>query len=323
MRTSGLEEHFVTVFDYGFAPQGLALYRSLSKFASPFKLWVIALDADLENLLNRLAFPNLIVVAVGDIETPELRKVKLERSSREYCWTLTPFLFSAVFNRSQDINRVTYVDADIWIRGNVKPIFSELETSGKAVQITEHAFSPEQDVSALYGRYCVQFQTMYRRGTDFLLERWQQQCLDWCFARTENGKFGDQKYLDEWPIDFGNTVHVAQNRQFFLGPWNVNRFPFSDSVTYHFHQLRINPDATEPHLGSYSLPVPVRKWVYEPYVQELREIQTIMKELGFRPIDQFQRHTLWQRVLKFLAPLTDGAYRTLSTNRRWRGNEKA
>ena len=37
-------EHFVTVFNSLFLPQGLALYDSMQKNLDSFKLWVVCVD---------------------------------------------------------------------------------------------------------------------------------------------------------------------------------------------------------------------------------------------------------------------------------------
>ena len=301
-------EHFVTIFDFGFAPQGLALYRSLSRHVPDFVLWVVAMDQELEEMFSSIGLPNVRVIPVGQIETEELKTVRPSRTQREYCWTLTPFLYDAVFSREDSARRVTYVDADVWILGDVTPIFSEFEDSGKSIQITEHAFSPERDVSGEFGKYCVQFQTATRDGSSRILARWQDQCLEWCHGNPDAGRFGDQKYLDEWPSLYPYAVHIAKAKHLFLGPWNALRFPYSEGLIYHFHQVRVNPANPEVRLGSYALPEPLLKNLYEPYIAELREAHRLMRSEGFEPVNQLEVASLRQNLVRLFAPLTDPIY---------------
>jgi len=302
-------EHFVTVFDFGFAPQGLALYRSLSMHVPNFVLWIVAMDSELEELFSSIGLQNVRVIPVGQIETEELRAVRSTRTPREYCWTLTPFLYDAVFSREDSARRVTYVDADVWILGDITPIFSELEDSGKSIQITEHAFSPERDVSGEFGKYCVQFQTATRDGSSRILARWQDQCLEWCHGTPEAGRFGDQKYLDEWPSLYPDAVHVAKAKHLFLGPWNALRFPYSEGLVYHFHQVRINAGNAKFRLGTYDLPEPLLKNLYEPYIAELKETHRLMRSKGFEPRDQFEPESPRRKIVRLLSPLTDAPYK--------------
>ena len=304
-------EHFVTVFDFGFAPQGLALYRSLERHVGDFTLWVLAMDERLEGLLRALGLEKLRVIRLGTIETDALRNVRPSRSQREYCWTLTPFLYRAVFDQDRTIGRVTYVDADVWIRASVAPVFREFEDSGKKIQITEHAFSPSRDASADFGKYCVQFQTMARYGSEKVRAEWEEQCLEWCFGEPEGGKFGDQKYLDAWPSDYPDDVHVAQAKHFFLGPWNATRFPFSDGLMYHFHQVRINPDDTTPRFGTYELPSPLVENVYKRYLAEIRLVHDLMRSVGFEPSNQYVSPSIRQKLTRWLSPVIDPLYKVV------------
>src|SRR3546814_10715067 len=89
-------------------------------------------------------------------------------------------------------------------------IFAEFEKSGAHVLMTDHGYSPEYDQSATSGQYCVQFMTFNRHGGEHIRHWWESRCIEWCFARFEDGKFGDQKYLDDWPDRFGNDVPVLE-----------------------------------------------------------------------------------------------------------------
>ena len=145
-----------------------------------------------------------------EVESDELLAVKPDRTRAEYCWTLTPYTPKLVFDRAPDAQRVTYVDSDVFLLQSPRAIFEEFERSGKAVMITDHAYDAEYDHTAVVGQYCVQFMTFVRGSSEPVRRWWQDRCVEWCFATPQDGKLGDQKYLDDWPTRFGPLVHVLQ-----------------------------------------------------------------------------------------------------------------
>ncbi|MEJ1963921.1 MAG: glycosyl transferase [Gammaproteobacteria bacterium] len=264
-------EHYVTLFDSVFLPQGLALHESLTRHGGAFTLWVLCMDERAKVVLDALNKPNIRTIALADVETPELLAVKPGRSRAEYCWTLTPFTPTIVFLRDSAVKRVTYVDADVFILRSPGPVFDEFEASGKAVLITDHAYDPEYDQSAASGQYCVQFVTFVRDLSEPVRKWWQDRCIEWCFNRIEDGKCGDQKYLDVWPEQFGPLVHVLQRLNSFLAPWNARRFPYSHAIAWHFHGLRLlKGNKVLLHGPPYVVPEVVLDMIYGPYVAALQ-----------------------------------------------------
>ena len=234
-----LMEHYVTLFDSLFLPQGLALHASLERHAGDYTLWVLCVDDAAHDVLTKLALPNMRLLHLEKLETDDLRRVRGERTVGEYCWTLTPFAPRFVFEADTSVERVTYVDADMWLRKNPSPIFREFDASGKAVLITDHGYAPEYDQTSTSGQFCVQFMTFQRERGEVVRKWWEERCIDWCYARFEDGKFGDQKYLDDWPERFSDSVHVLQHEEWMLAPWNTIRFPYGTGICHHFHGLRI------------------------------------------------------------------------------------
>lgn len=275
-------ENYVTLFDDNYLPQGIALHRSLMRYGGDFKLWIVCVNQSCYETLSLLNLPRIFLINLNDCETSELLTVKKKRTSAEYCWTLTPFSFDFVFSADPYIQRLTYVDADIWFRKSPTAIFNELDLSGKRVLITDHGYAPEFDVSSTSGQFCVQFLTFYREGPSKILKEWQRQCLDWCCDRFEDGKFGDQKYLDEWPIKYSEFVHILEKEHLTLAPWNATRFPYGNSIIWHFHRLKLRKidhlnlmkvDLCDP----YPLLEVVKKNIYLPYLKDLSEALKIIE----------------------------------------------
>jgi len=290
-------EHYVTLFDSLFLPQGLALQSSLERHARPYTLWVLCMDEDTREVLGRLRLPNVRLMKLADVETAELVGVKRERSSVEYCWTITPFTPRFVFGADPAARRVTYLDADLWFQHSPAPIFREFELSGKQVLITDHAYTPEHDQTTTHGRYCVQFLTFTREGGEVVRQWWEERCIEWCFARPENGKFGDQKYLDDWPERFGDQVHVLQHAEWTRAPWNAAESSDEKALFFHFHGLRLLAD-DKVNLGGYPLSPSLIQTFYAPYLDHLARAVGALRALGFEP--RLQQHNSLLLTLKRL-----------------------
>jgi hypothetical protein len=292
-------EHYVTLFDTLFLPQGLVLHMSMERQLKDYTLWILCVDDKAYELLKGLKLPNVRLLQLSKIETPELLKVKPTRTIGEYCWTLTPFAPRFVFEADPTVQRITYLDADLWFRKHTQLIFDEFESSGKQVLITDHAYAPEYDQTAESGQYCVQFMIFKRSGCEPVRKWWEERCIDWCYARLENNKFGDQKYLDDWPEQFASLVHVLLNKELALAPWNAARLPYGHAVFYHFHALRII-STTKVDRGNYFLPKQVLINIYNPYLLDLRQAVNRLQQNGVKIKPQAEKINLFRRKYRKL-----------------------
>jgi len=265
-----MREHYITLFNSRYLPQGLALYTSLLRFAGDFKLWVLCMDRRTHQFFQNEKFQHIEVIGIWEVEElfPDLVRLKNDRTVAEYCWTLTPFCPELVFDRDDSVQRVTYLDADIWFLRSPEPIFQEFEESCKAILITSHGYAPHWDQSDLCGIFCVQFLIFTKQRSSKVLNAWQKQCLDWCYAKPELGRFGDQKYLDSWPYDYSDLVHILERQHYCLAPWNVDRFSQNEAIIYHFHGLKILT-SNWISLGDYPIPEVVRHSIYKKYTIDL------------------------------------------------------
>ena len=292
-----MTEHFVTLFDSTFLPNGLALHKSLMRTISDFHLWVICLDETTERAITQLNLNNVSAIPQASVETPELLAVKETRSIAEYCWTLTPFSVDFVFERAPQAERVTYLDADVWFTKSPDLILQEMGSADSL--ITPHAYSPEYATNIKFGIYCVQFMPFTRSGSIEIRRDWQTKCLDWCYAVDEPGRFGDQKYLNTWTQQFPENVRVLDAVERTQAPWNAVSFDSDKAVLYHFHRLRL-ASTTRAFVGTYRLPRKTVRTLYRPYLQDIRVANEELATIGIPFKPQMQPLTGWAHIKDYV-----------------------
>lgn len=290
-----MRREFCTLFDSHYLVKAVALYRSLERHCPDFHLTAFCFDDRALHLLERMGLQRLTTVSLAELEErdPELAATKSERSPGEYCWTATPALPRTMFALRPDLAEVTYIDADLWFFSDPEPLFDELGHG--AVLITPHNYSREYAHHEISGTFCVQFVTFRNdpRGNE-ALDWWHDRCIEWCYARLEDGKFGDQKYLDDWPRRF-DGVHVLQHRGGGLAPWNLTRFSLGSGergltvdgdplIFFHFHNLSLLERGYYWRPPGYTIPRAARRLLYQPYLAALDEALEEVRRVdpGFR-----------------------------------------
>ena len=215
--------HFCTYFDRNYLAQGLALWRSLAAHDAGASLWVLALDEFTADLLRELSEPGLKIVSLAELEAgdPALVAAKAGRSPVEYYFTLSPCWPRWLLASHPEIEHLTYVDADMFFFGPPAPIFAAMDAAGASVLVTEHRFPNWMRHTERNGRFNLGILSFRNDATGrACLDDWRERCLAWCFDRLEDGKYADQKYLDEWPGKFGPAVLVLGHAGVNLAPWN-------------------------------------------------------------------------------------------------------
>jgi len=304
--------HYCTLFDRNYLLKGLALYRSLERYAGGFTLHVLCMDDMVHDLLGRLSLPHVKRIRRVDFEDPQLLAVKPTRSVAEYCWTCTPSLPLYLLARDPDIEMITYLDADLYLFSSPDPIFEEL--GDKSILIVEHRFSPCFRHFEVNGKYNVEWLTFRRDALGLAALRWwREKCIEWCFYRLEEDRMGDQKYLDTWPQRFAG-VHVLQHVGAGVAPWNFANYRISlrngslgvDEVPlifYHFHGFRQRADGRYIPMGDmYLEDGAFPQTVYEPYHRALQDALRAVRYFdpdfcfGIEPAETARRGELATKV---------------------------
>ncbi|QFY90680.1 glycosyl transferase [Magnetovirga frankeli] len=286
--------HFCTYFDSNYLLRGLTLYRSLMKTGCEFRLYVVALDETTLRTLTSLGLEHLEAIPLTELEAwaPSLLVAKANRRLIEYYFTLTPHLPLFFLERYPKLDLITYLDADLYFYSSPEPIFTEM---GKcSILITPHRYPPHLKAQEIYGLYNVQYQSFRRDPIGLAcLERWRDQCLEWCYDRVEDGKYGDQAYLDEWPMLYGVHLCILQHRGAGVAPWNWSNSTITrrgdevqvggDSlIFYHFHGIKIfSPWFISNGLLDWGMmPWRLMRWFYVGYLRELRSTRRLLTRNG-------------------------------------------
>lgn len=255
------------------------MYQSLKKNCADFHLFIFAFDEKCEEILKKLALENVTVISLKNFEDEELLKIKPTRSKGEYCWTSTPSTVLYVL-KNFNVPSCTYVDADLYFFSDPKILIEEL--GEKSVSIIEHRYTPKHDQSMNSGKYCVQFMTFKNNAQGLeVLKWWRERCIEWCFGRVEDGKFGDQKYLDDWMTRF-DCVCELKNLGGGVAPWNIEQYDFTKEnekvfgiekksgkkfplIFFHFHGFKILGGKQIRLTEGYKISINARNLIYKKY----------------------------------------------------------
>ncbi|MBS4022849.1 MAG: hypothetical protein KGZ79_10605 [Dethiobacter sp.] len=288
-----------TLFTKDYLIQGLALYYSLKKYTPRFRLWVLCVDNTAYNMLKRMNLADITLVRLEHIRDERLAKIQRDRQKHEFCWTLKASFVTYLFNNNFNLDSLLYLDADLFFFKDVRAIYTEW--ADHSIFLTRQWLSPGWQKKA--GRYSSGL-IGFKRDENGMkcLRLWRRKCLNWCYDRRENGLWGDQKYLDDWPRLFSN-IKISDNKGINAGPWNINKgyevhteggniyFDNRQLICYHFSGFEIITEHEFELCNRKRLSLKAEK-IYCAYLEELREIIALIKSID---INYLQRTTKKKR----------------------------
>lgn len=296
---SGPIELYCTYFDHNYLRKALLMYLSLRRHSRPQRavLVVLALSERCEQILARLALPDLMVIPLAQAEAhePRLLVAKANRRTVEYFFTLTPWLIELALEACPEAQRATYLDSDLYFYSSPQPLW--LEIGDAPMAFVEHRFAPGYTDKVIFGRFNVGWNTFDRTPhASSALRWWGERCLEWCYDRVEGEKFADQGYLTTLERQFGG-VHALRYPGVNLAQYNLANYqlslranrPWADGlpvIYWHMHSTREQPDGQiQVPLGPDTAHDPVVNWAYQHYIERLQTLTARLQRLGL-PIDR-------------------------------------
>ena len=293
--------NFTTLFNQSYLAKGLAMCKSMEKECDDFRLFLFAFDDVTAEVINKMGFKHVTVIRLKELEEycPDLLKDKSNRNIAEYCWTCKGPSMQYCLD-IYELDSICYLDSDLFFYNTPSLLFEESPSSD--VLLTLHDFCNVVNLGESNGYHCAQYMAFKNNENGRrVLDWWTNLCLEWCYARHEKGRFGDQKYLDSFADHWEGTHDIKQGG--CCGPWNIQRYGVVKEegkimlvrdghklplVFYHFHFLHNRRYALfeELNFGPYKYSRIVRKIIYAPYIQELMDNEKRVRQM-FPTVDVF------------------------------------
>lgn len=259
--------------------QCVAMYHSLKHFMAEAPLVVLAVDQETKRVLDALKLPGMNVISVEELEDARLKEIRQQRDLSEYCWTLKPVLLLKLVERFKECDIFVYLDSDIFFFDNPmrllkgKRNWSVLLTTHKVNRKANGGFAAFRRSSSTYA----------------ILEWWRDRCMEWCYSCYNDGKFGDQGYLDYLRLRF-KGVYYLDAPGANVAPWNSYKYDFalkneevyvnrSRLVFYHFSGLRLKRTGSTVAMYGAELPCVVCGIYSKALQNSIKEIEEVDKKI--------------------------------------------
>lgn len=184
-------QNICTLSDYNYLNKGLALYESLLKTKSKFKLYYLCLDHKSFQKLTELSLEDIIPINIDTFIDSDEKLKELKKDNWYFCMSLASYFSNYLIN-IKGLESLLYIDSDIYFHRNINEfvnIFKEKEIAifrHRQFKLNEERPEGLFNVGVVY----------------FTNGKFGKKVLSWWSDAVLNKKYphlatcGDQKYLD-------------------------------------------------------------------------------------------------------------------------------
>ncbi len=203
-----------------------------------FVLMVADLALEERNTFERDAFTPVLL---KDLGIADIKSVAMKYDILELNTNVKPSFMKYLID-TFDLEKLVYLDPDIFVYSPLTPVFDALD-AGATATLTPHMTTPvkdgklpsEQDM--LYnGTYNLGFMAVRRcEESSRLLNWWEERCLEQGFSEGRSGLFVDQKWMNLAPGLFGGAA-ILRHAGCNMAYWNLHERSLVEDATGWFVQ---------------------------------------------------------------------------------------
>lgn len=281
--------HFSAIVSKDHLFKFLAMHASLCGHFKNYRLFVLCVDEVAAKVLQAIPLKNTTLINMKELENEKVLKARQDRIFHAFCWTLKPVFLHYVVEHFPEAKYFAHLDSDLYFFSSLEPLFGENPEA--SLYLTHHRNSLKyMSFYPLTGIFNTGFVGVRRdEHARKALSRWKDQCLAYCPIKEDPEKrlFGDQRYVEEWPVNYPG-VHVVRSLGANTAMWNIDNYHVSlrdgkvhingdPLLFYHFSGLSI-VSSTEFSL-SWFHPVDEKavNLIYKPY---LKTLSTAIREVS-------------------------------------------
>lgn len=189
------------------------------------------------------------IIPINKLNIEDLKDWAFKYNVTEFCTAIKPVCFKYLF-KELGYEKAIYFDPDIFVFGDLKPIFSQL-ISHSAV-VTPHYITPQVRYTGDQDETGTLFVGIYNFGfvafkktqkTLLILDWWENRLSDQCYGDKQDALHTDQRWGDFLPVYLTEELFIAKSLGYNLAPWNLfEREIYLEDNNYKVRNRLINTD---------------------------------------------------------------------------------
>ncbi len=321
---SSIQQIAFTICSNNYLGQALALKTSFLKFHPQYRFYIILVDKPFSGI-DYASFTPGQVLFIKDIPNLPLDTLLTRYNIIELNTAVKPSIFKHLMGLHPNLNRIYYLDPDLYFFGTLK--VSEDLLKSKTAVVTPHiitpiprdGMAPNENTFLNFGLYNLGFLGINPQHLEAinLLDWWEERTLNFGHIDLRQGYFVDQLWINLVPLFF-KEIAIIKDLGYNMAPWNLHERSLqrigedgvvlqddSPLIFYHFSKLSDDPNAISREYNRFTFQdKPLLRTLYNIYKNALEvHSYSMFKEIPIaytlKPLTgNLIKIPFWKRILK-------------------------